>query len=152
MIIKVVRYILIILIILLFSYSIFNLYKSYKLQYESFDTIDKIIKREDFDCYIINLKKNTERLGVINELYNKSDLSSIPYIRVEAINGKEIDVTDKNNWCLKNNVLFLKLGILSGYREIYFMIANSSNMINKEEEIYEIIKDTLLYFDYNIDW
>ena len=29
------------------------------------------------------------------------------------INGKEIDVTDKNNWCLKNNVLFLKLGILS---------------------------------------
>ena len=68
------------------------------------------------------------------------------------INGKEIDVTDKNNWCLKNNVLFLKLGILSGYREIYFMIANSSNMINKKEEIYEIIKDTLLYFDYNIDW
>ena len=32
------------------------------------------------------------------------------------------------------------------------MIANSNNMIDKEEEIFEIIKDTLLNFDYSVDW
>ena len=87
--IYIIRYIFIIIMVTLISYSI---YKSYKLRYESFETNNTIIKREDFDCYIINLKKNTERMGYINELYNKSDLSSEPYIRIEAVNGKEIDV------------------------------------------------------------
>lgn len=89
MILKQIRYLLILLIIILISYS---LYYSYRLQYESFELSNTIILRDDFDCYVINLKKNTERLGSINDLYNKSDLSVKPFIRVEAVNGKEIDV------------------------------------------------------------
>lgn len=83
-----IRIILIVFFILLIIYGLYN---SYKIKYEQF-SIKKEILRNEFDCYIINLKKNTERLGVINELYNKSDLSSIPYIRIEAVNGKEIDI------------------------------------------------------------
>ena len=84
-------FIRIIFIILLSLLLIYSIYKSYKLNLEKF-SIKKEISRDEFDCYVINLKKNTDRLGLINELYNKSDLSSIPYIRVEAINGKEIDI------------------------------------------------------------
>ena len=87
----------------------------------------------------INLASGHECDSQREELYNE-------------INGKEIDVSDKKNWCLKHNVLFLKLGRTVGNREIFYMIANSNNMIDKEEEIFEIIKDTLLNFDYSVDW
>jgi len=56
----------------------------------------------------------------------------------------------KKNWFIKNNILFLKLG---NNKEILFMIANSPNISNiKEEIIFDIIKDCLLYFDYSVDW
>ena len=67
-------------------------------------------------------------------------------------NGKEIDVSDKKNWYLKNNVLFLKLGITHFGKDILLMIANSYNLNNKEEEIFDIIKTSLLHFDYKVDW
>ena len=67
-------------------------------------------------------------------------------------NGKEIDVSDKKNWYLRNNVLFLKLGTTQFGKDILLMIANSYNFNNKEEEIFDIIKNSLLHFDYNVDW
>ena len=72
--------------------SIFKYYQLRKYESELFTNLKTPIERNDFDCYVINLKKNTERLGLINELYNNSDLSTKPFIRIEAVNGKEIDI------------------------------------------------------------
>jgi len=61
-------------------------------------------------------------------------------------------VSDRKNWYLRNNVLFLKLGTTQFGKDILLMIANSYNFNNKEEEIFDIIKNSLLHFDYNVDW
>ena len=93
------KYIRLLLIILIISSVVYNLYKfvdfkQIKLQFESFTTeiSDIVIERKDFDCYVINLKKNTERLFYITDKYNTSDLATEPFIRIEAVNGKEIDI------------------------------------------------------------
>jgi GR25 family glycosyltransferase involved in LPS biosynthesis len=59
---------------------------------EKFATLQTIIEQTDFDRYVINLPKNKERLEAITQIYNNSDLSVVPFIRFEAVNGKEIDV------------------------------------------------------------
>jgi GR25 family glycosyltransferase involved in LPS biosynthesis len=41
----------------------------------------------NFDCYVINMAKNKNRLANFDKEYKKSDLGSKPYIRWEAVNG-----------------------------------------------------------------
>jgi len=50
------------------------------------------ISRRDFDCYVINLKSNKDRLNHISSIYNVSDLASDPFVLVEAVDGKVTDV------------------------------------------------------------
>jgi len=66
------------------------IYKIYTIEKFTEDYIE--IEREQIDVYVINLAKNKDRLDLITHLYNKSDLKNIPFIRIDAINGKEIDV------------------------------------------------------------
>jgi GR25 family glycosyltransferase involved in LPS biosynthesis len=44
----------------------------------------------NFDCYVINMVKNTDRMINFDMEYKKSDLASKPYIRFEAINGYQL--------------------------------------------------------------
>lgn len=48
----------------------------------------------DFDIYVINLKKNKERLDFFMKEYNKSDLKNIPLNVFPAIVGKDIDLVN----------------------------------------------------------
>lgn len=50
------------------------------------------LSRSDYECYVINLERNVERLGHISKEYKETDLSSEPFTRVEAVDGKSIDV------------------------------------------------------------
>lgn len=69
------------------------------------------------------------------------------------INGLIINVSDKKNWIIKNNVLFLRITVTKHDKEINFMIINSKNLINiSEDNIYSLIKDCLLELDYEVDW
>ena len=69
------------------------------------------------------------------------------------INGLIINVSDKKNWIIKNNVLFLRITVTKHNKEINFMIINSKNLINiSEDNIYSLIKDCLLELDYEVDW
>ena len=52
-----------------------------------------IIKPEDYDRYLINLEKNTDRLASFAQYYNNSDLKISPFTKVKAIYGKDIDYT-----------------------------------------------------------
>lgn len=42
-------------------------------------------------CWVINLKKNKDRIERFTYFYEKSDISSLPLHRFDAINGREID-------------------------------------------------------------
>jgi len=55
-------------------------------------SLSKFSLDTDFDRYIINLKRNTERLNYISNLYSKSDLNSVPYIHFEAVDGTSLDL------------------------------------------------------------
>ena len=50
-----------------------------------------LLTRDDYDCYLINLEKNAERLSVFSSYYKESDLNKIPYIKIKAIYGRDID-------------------------------------------------------------
>ena len=50
---------------------------------------------DNLDCYVINLKKNPDRMLQFQTNYNKTDLAKTnPIIRSEAIYGKEISFQD----------------------------------------------------------
>jgi len=51
-------------------------------------TPSRTILSQNFDVYVINMAKNTQRMAHFDAQYRKSDLASRPYIRFEAINGK----------------------------------------------------------------
>ena len=50
------------------------------------------ISRSDFDCYVINVKTNKSRLDYISSMYNDSDLSTEPFILIDAVDGKVADI------------------------------------------------------------
>lgn len=50
------------------------------------------MKRNDYDCYVINLARKPDRLAHISSVYSKSDVSSEPFTRVEAVDGKETNL------------------------------------------------------------
>jgi GR25 family glycosyltransferase involved in LPS biosynthesis len=61
--------------------------------FSTFDNID-LITSDDFNVYVINLKKNTERLDNFIYEYNKSDLKNIHLNVFPAIVGKELDLVN----------------------------------------------------------
>lgn len=52
----------------------------------------KFMHREEFDCYVINLERNKDRMENVQRTYDRSDLNTQPLIRVEAVDGKKIDI------------------------------------------------------------
>jgi GR25 family glycosyltransferase involved in LPS biosynthesis len=76
---------IIIVILLIISIFYFNYSSRGKEGFEN------IIDRDDFDCYLINLEKNPERLRSFSKYYDESDLSTTPFLRIDAINGKMIN-------------------------------------------------------------
>jgi len=52
------------------------------------------LRRSDFDCYVINLDKNENRLQKFTSNYVSSGLKNEPFVRIKAIYGKEINYKD----------------------------------------------------------
>lgn len=77
-------YLLILLVILLFILT--NTLSNFN------NTERKLFTTNDFDIYVINLKKNKERLDSFMKEYNKSDLKNIPLNVFPAIVGKDLDL------------------------------------------------------------
>lgn len=51
--------------------------------------------RDNLDCYVINLKKNSDRMTQFQTNYDKTDLAKTnPILRIEGIYGKEISFQD----------------------------------------------------------
>lgn len=76
---------IIIVILLIISIFYFNYISSGKEGFEN------SVDRDDFDCYLINLEKNQDRLHSFSKHYDESDLFTKPFIRIDAINGKMIN-------------------------------------------------------------
>jgi len=68
--------------------------------------MDSIIRRDDFDCYVITLKKNEDRFKRFTQFYNMSDLNAQDFIKVDAVYGKEIDGSpDGYKKYISNNIM-----------------------------------------------
>lgn len=46
---------------------------------------------DNFQTYVINMRKNNDRMKHFDMQYNRSDLAGVPYTRIEAVNGYELD-------------------------------------------------------------
>lgn len=44
----------------------------------------------NFQTYVINMRKNTDRMAHFDRQYARSDLAERPYVRIEAVNGYEL--------------------------------------------------------------
>mgnify|MGYP006270388861 CR=1 FL=1 len=44
----------------------------------------------NFECFVINMRKNMDRMAHFDWQYNRSELAARPYTRVEAVNGYEL--------------------------------------------------------------
>ena len=101
---------------------------------------------QEYKCRLSSPKNPTINLVIGDETYaEKEEIYN-------NFNNKIVDVSDKKNWYIKHNVLFLKLG-KNNNKDVLLMIANSDNIIHiNEDKIYDIIKDCLLHFDYSVDW
>lgn len=45
---------------------------------------------DNFDCYVINMAKNQDRMVNFKKEYGKSDLANKPFVRFEAVNGYKL--------------------------------------------------------------
>lgn len=57
----------------------------------------KVTDEINFDCYIINLDRNTSRLVGSMNYYNQSDLNFVPLQRFSAIDGNNLDLNKIKN-------------------------------------------------------
>jgi glycosyl transferase family 25 len=92
--IKYLLFLLVCILLFLLVILLIKIFKKYKYKYkheEQFEDTTQI-KKNDLAIYVINLPKNKDRLDHLIQLHNNSDIKEIPFTRIEAVNGKEIDV------------------------------------------------------------
>lgn len=53
---------------------------------------DAIISKENMDVYLINMRKNKDRLEHFVKMYKKSDLKGRKFLRLEAVDGRNVDL------------------------------------------------------------
>ena len=51
---------------------------------------DRIIRKQNFKCYVINLPKNADRLTNFRLNYSHSELADTPLVIIEGVNGKAL--------------------------------------------------------------
>jgi GR25 family glycosyltransferase involved in LPS biosynthesis len=83
------------------------------------------ISRNDYDCYLINLEKNEDRLVTFTTYYNNSDLKDIPFIKIKAIYGKDINYASFISPDAELNMTPGMVGCFLSHLEIYKKMANS---------------------------
>ena len=84
------------------------------------------IKRSDFDCYVINLDKNKDRLKKFTSTYDDSGLTEDRFKRVEAIYGKEINYQEYISDDVEISMTPGMVGCFLSHLNVYNMILNSN--------------------------
>jgi glycosyl transferase family 25 len=83
-----------------------------------------MINRNDYDCYLINLEKNTDRLKTFTTYYSNSDLNSETFNKVKAIYGKYIDYSSFISPKVELNMTPGMVGCFLSHLEVYKKIIN----------------------------
>jgi len=82
------------------------------------------VKRSDFDCYVINLDKNKDRLQKFTSAYGDTGLREWPFKRFAAIYGKEINYKDYISDKVEINMTTGMVGCFISHLHVYNMILN----------------------------
>lgn len=112
------RTILAILLIIIISYFIFT-----KAAY--IEGMLSNVKRSDFDCYVINLEKNEDRLKKFTSTYEGSGLTENPFLRMKAIYGKDINYQEYISDEVEINMTPGMVGCFLSHMYIYDMMMKS---------------------------
>jgi glycosyl transferase family 25 len=81
------------------------------------------VHRSDFDCYVINLDKNEDRLKKFTSSYQGCGLKSDPFTRVKAIYGKEINYGQYISDKAEINMTAGMVGCFLSHLSIYEMMS-----------------------------
>ena len=93
---------------------------------ENFEGMASKVKRSDFDCYVINLDKNKDRLQKFTSTYDDSGLTEDRFKRVEAIYGKEINYQEYISDEVEISMTPGMVGCFLSHLNVYNMILNSN--------------------------
>jgi len=83
------------------------------------------VKRSDFDCYVINLEKNKDRLKKFTSTYMGSGLKEEAFIHFKAIYGKDINYQEYISENVEINMTAGMVGCFLSHLYIYDMITKS---------------------------
>lgn len=83
------------------------------------------VKRSDFDCYVINLEKNQDRLKNFTSIYEGSGLTETPFLRIKAIYGKDINYQEYISDDVEINMTPGMVGCFLSHLYIYDMMTKS---------------------------
>jgi GR25 family glycosyltransferase involved in LPS biosynthesis len=97
--------------------------------------ISNSINRNDYDCYLINLEKNVDRLTTFTTYYNNSDLSSKTFIKMKAIYGKDIDYSSFISPRVEMNMTPGMVGCFLSHLEVY------KNILNGDKQFALVFED-----------
>ena len=114
-----IKYLFITIACILFAYIVF-------VKMAKSEGMTSNVKRSDFDCYVINLDKNEDRLQNFTLSYSSSGLKGEPFIRVKAIYGKDINY---GSYISENAELKMTPGMVGcflSHLQTYDMILNGN--------------------------
>ena len=83
------------------------------------------VKRSDFDCYVINLDKNRDRLKKFTFTYDGSGLKEEKFIRFSAIYGKDINYKELISDNVEINMTPGMVGCFMSHMYVYDMMTKS---------------------------
>ena len=100
-----------------------NSLKSERILKESFNDSNIVISTDNIMVLLINMSHNKKRLQHFISEYEMTDLSDIPFLRVEGVNGKEINI---KNYTSKNSYKELLTTERVGYRTRHYQLTRGA--------------------------
>ena len=76
-----------------------------------------------FKCYVINMAKNADRWHLFQQSYAKSDLVGVPLERVEAVDGRAIEVRNYTSAKAYTDILTSEG---KGYRDFHYQLTRGA--------------------------
>jgi glycosyl transferase family 25 len=84
------------------------------------------LSRDKYDCYLINLEKNKDRLATFSQYYNSSDLNSEPFVKIKAIYGRDINYTSFISPNVELNMTPGMVGCFLSHLDVYKKIIDGN--------------------------
>lgn len=94
-----------------------------ELFYDGGTVDDPILSIKNTDVYLINMKKNADRLDHFIKMYSRSDLSKKRFMRLEAVDGRQVNLENIVTPKAMNEILSIEK---HGYRTMHYQLTRGA--------------------------